>query len=100
MGSDLFGSFAEATCAALVIGAGSINQTNFDLLDITTDAWSALLFPVAVSAVGIFVCLACSFIATDILPVKKEADVEMALKTQVRGEKCYLPLQTITVLTS
>ena len=36
-----------------------------------------------VSAVGIFVCLLCSFIATDISPVKKEADVEKALKVQL-----------------
>ena len=76
MGSDLFGSFAEATCAALVIGSGAIPST----LD---GGWDALLFPVAVSAVGIFVCLLCSFIATDIMPVKKETDVEMALKTQL-----------------
>jgi len=83
MGSDLFGSFAEATCAALVIGASSLNETNFDLLSLDEDPWSALLFPVAVSAVGVFVCLLCSFIATDILPVKKESDVENALKTQL-----------------
>ena len=71
MGSDLFGSFAEATCAALVIGSSSITE------------WDALLFPVCVSAVGIFVCLVCSFIATDLKPVRKEADVENALKTQL-----------------
>lgn len=42
-----------------------------------------MVFPVAVSAVGIFVCLICSFIATDILPVKSEKDVEKALKIQL-----------------
>jgi inorganic pyrophosphatase len=78
MGSDLFGSFAEATCAALVIGSASVKYDT----DIS-DPWGTLLFPVAVSAVGVFVCLLCSFIATDILPVRKEADVEMALKTQL-----------------
>ncbi|GMH50803.1 hypothetical protein TrRE_jg5746 [Triparma retinervis] len=76
MGSDLFGSFAEATCAALVIGSGAIDSSS-------DGAWDALLFPVAVSAVGVFVCLICSFIATDIMPVKKETDVELALKTQL-----------------
>ena len=75
MGSDLFGSFAEATCAALVIGSGAITPT--------VGGWNALLFPVAVSAVGIFVCLIASFIATDIRPVRSEADVETALKTQL-----------------
>merc|ERR1719397_404756 len=66
MGSDLFGSFAEATCAALVLGS-SIGMSG---------GWDAMVFPVAVSAVGIFVCLLCSFIATDLKPVKAEKDVE------------------------
>merc|ERR1719517_235357 len=73
MGADLFGSFAEATCAALVLGS-SIGLSG---------GWDAMVFPVAVSAVGIFVCLACSFIATDISTVKKESDVEKALKIQL-----------------
>jgi len=73
MGSDLFGSFAEATCAALVLGS-SIGLSG---------GWDAMVFPVAVSAVGVFVCLICSFIATHIKPVKSEADVESALKLQL-----------------
>jgi len=73
MGSDLFGSFAEATCAALVLGS-SIGLSG---------GWDAMVFPVAVSAVGIIVCLLCSFIATDIKPVKSEGDVEKALKLQL-----------------
>ena len=28
MGADLFGSFAESTCAALVILSGVLNETN------------------------------------------------------------------------
>lgn len=73
MGSDLFGSFAEATCAALVLGS-SIGMSG---------GWDAMVFPVTVSAVGIFVCLICSFIATDLRPVKSEGDVEKALKLQL-----------------
>lgn len=73
MGSDLFGSFAESTCAALVLGS-SIGRSG---------GWDAMVFPVAVSAVGIFVCLICSFIATDIKTVKAEKDVESALKIQL-----------------
>jgi len=42
-----------------------------------------MVFPVIVSGVGIFVCLLCSFIATDIFPVKAEKDVETALKVQL-----------------
>jgi H(+)-translocating pyrophosphatase len=73
MGSDLFGSFAESTCAALVIGS-SIGVSG---------GWDAMVFPVIVSAVGIFVCLICSFIATHIKPVKSEDQVEQALKLQL-----------------
>jgi inorganic pyrophosphatase len=73
MGSDLFGSFAESTCAALVIGS-SIGVSG---------GWDAMVFPVVVSAVGIFVCMICSFIATDIKPVKEEKHVEEALKIQL-----------------
>ena len=74
MGSDLFGSFAESTCAALVIGS-SIGSTE--------GGWDAMVFPVIVSAVGIFVCLICSFIATHIKTVQRESDVENALKVQL-----------------
>merc|ERR1712232_325146 len=73
MGADLFGSFAESSCAALVLGS-SIG---------TVGGWDAMLFPVIVSAIGIFVCLLCSFIATNLKPVKKEAEVEEALKVQL-----------------
>jgi H+-translocating diphosphatase len=73
MGSDLFGSFAESTCAALVIGS-SIGVSG---------GWDAMIFPLIVSAVGVFVCLICSFIATHIRPVKAESQVEEALKIQL-----------------
>ena len=73
MGSDLFGSFAESTCAALVIGS-SIGVTG---------GWGAMVFPIIVSSTGIFVCLLASFIATDLKPVRAEKDVEMALKVQL-----------------
>jgi len=73
MGSDLFGSFAESTCAALVIGS-SIGISG---------GWDAMVFPIVVSGVGVGVCLLCSFIATHIWTVKKESDVERALKVQL-----------------
>lgn len=75
MGSDLFGSFAEATCAALVVAASS--------KDLVDAGWAALLFPLGISAVGMLVCLVCSFVATDLVPVKAESDVETVLKTQL-----------------
>ncbi|KAJ1631771.1 pyrophosphate-energised proton pump [Pavlovales sp. CCMP2436] len=75
MGSDLFGSYAEATCAALIVAASSP--------EMVAAGWGALLFPVCVSAFGIVVCAAASFLATDAFPVKKEADVEHVLKVQL-----------------
>merc|ERR1719383_869625 len=47
MGSDLFGSLAESTCAALVISTQSE--------DLIKAGWAAILFPLAISASGIFV---------------------------------------------
>ena len=44
MGADLFGSLAEATCAALVVSAASI-----DLLE----DGDAIFFPLVVTAIGI-----------------------------------------------
>ena len=73
MGADLFGSFAESTCAALVLGAASPSGLT----------WEALMFPVALSAGGILVCIACSFLATDLKPVVGFTDVEPALKLQL-----------------
>jgi len=74
MGSDLFGSFAEGTCAALVVAAGSVELRA---------EWASLLFPVVISAVGILVCIVTSFFATDFSPCKAEADVEKVLKVQL-----------------
>eukprot|EP00286_Rhodomonas_abbreviata_P017858 CAMPEP_0181322666 /NCGR_PEP_ID=MMETSP1101-20121128/19350_1 /TAXON_ID=46948 /ORGANISM="Rhodomonas abbreviata, Strain Caron Lab Isolate" /LENGTH=866 /DNA_ID=CAMNT_0023430595 /DNA_START=99 /DNA_END=2695 /DNA_ORIENTATION=- len=75
MGSDLFGSFGEASCAAMLIGAASPS--------IVAAGWSALVFPLFISALGIVVCMVCSFVATDVQPVRKESDIEKALKVQL-----------------
>lgn len=75
MGSDLFGSFGEATCAALVIAAQS--------QDLVGAGWDTLIFPLYISSVGILVCMATSFVATDFRPVRNEASIEEVLKTQL-----------------
>ncbi len=54
MGADLFGSCAEATCAALVIGATSAALSQ---------SLDALLYPLLISAIGIPVCLVTAFFA-------------------------------------
>merc|ERR1719210_2325819 len=59
MGSDLFGSFAESTCAALVIaasmGKGGSCTSHSEFIPCTS--FDALLFPVTISSAGILVCL-------------------------------------------
>mmetsp|Transcript_5649 Transcript_5649/g.5815 ORF Transcript_5649/g.5815 Transcript_5649/m.5815 type:complete len:751 (-) Transcript_5649:169-2421(-) len=75
MGADLFGSFAESTCAALVIAA----QTE----DIRNAGWGAVCFPIGISAIGVLVCLVTSFIATHIYPVKTQNKIELALRLQI-----------------
>ncbi|KAJ1415647.1 vacuolar membrane proton pump, inorganic pyrophosphatase [Ochromonadaceae sp. CCMP2298] len=75
MGADLFGSFAESTCAALVIAA----QTP----DLLRAGWGAVCFPLIVSSSGILVCLITSFLATNVFPVINEARIEIALRLQL-----------------
>ncbi len=70
MGADLFGSVAESTCAALVIGAAAFATAPDDIKPF------ALLFPILVSAIGIVASLVSMFFAR---PTKEEK-VEGALK--------------------
>jgi H(+)-translocating pyrophosphatase len=74
MGSDLFGSFAESSCAAMVIASQSVSLFN---------DWNAMVLPLAITGCGIFVCFLTSFVATHIKPVRCQADIETALKTQI-----------------
>ena len=74
MGSDLFGSFAESTCAALVISATSEELTS---------SQSFILFPLMISAIGIFVCILTSFAATHVMTVDEEEKIERTLKFQL-----------------
>ncbi|KAF6252549.1 pyrophosphate-energised proton pump [Scenedesmus sp. NREL 46B-D3] len=75
MGADLFGSFAESTCAALVVAAVSELGTNHN--------WPAMMFPLMVSATGIIVCMVTTLIATDLKPAKQISEIEHTLKMQL-----------------
>ena len=57
MGSDLFGSFAEASCACLVISATSPELVSSH----------ALYYPLLISASGIIVCILTSFISSNLM---------------------------------
>ena len=73
MGADLFGSLAESTCAALVVGA-----TSSELI-LTTDA---IYFPLLITAVGILVSFVTTFFATNIQRVTHD-NVETIVKWQL-----------------
>jgi H(+)-translocating pyrophosphatase len=73
MGSDLFGSFAESTCAALVVSGTSAG--------LTTSAF--FLWPLVLSASGILVCIITSFFATHVMTVTEKDKIESTLKWQL-----------------
>jgi len=77
MGADLFGSFAEATCAAQVLTAQSIG---LGLGDAQT---AALAFPLLITATGIIVCFVTTFFSTHLWVVAAKEDVEPSLKRQL-----------------
>jgi inorganic pyrophosphatase len=74
MGADLFGSFAESSCAAMVISSQS-NELYSSV--------AAMSFPLVLTSSGILVCLATSFVATHLIRVHQKKDVESTLKRQL-----------------
>ncbi|KAK6156542.1 hypothetical protein DH2020_010790 [Rehmannia glutinosa] len=75
MGSDLFGSYAESSCAALVVASISSFGINHD--------FTAMLYPLLVSSIGILVCLLTTLFATDFFEVKTVKEIEPSLKKQL-----------------
>eukprot|EP01013_Petalomonas_cantuscygni_P011166 TRINITY_DN244_c0_g1_i1.p1 TRINITY_DN244_c0_g1~~TRINITY_DN244_c0_g1_i1.p1 ORF type:complete len:812 (-),score=233.33 TRINITY_DN244_c0_g1_i1:789-3224(-) len=82
MGSDLFGSFAEATCAALVVSA-SYSAHGKVTLGGYSEFFPFLLFPLLITAIGILTCLITTFLATHIMPPNDAERIEPALKLQL-----------------
>lgn len=75
MGADLFGSFAESTCAALVLSSVTAFGKDQDAV--------AMMYPLLLSAGMLFSCFLTTLIATDVTPVKKVEQIEPALKMQL-----------------
>ena len=75
MGSDLFGSFAESSCAALVVASISSFGTTHD--------FTAMCFPLLISSMGILVCLVTTLFATDFYEIDDVKQIEPALKRQL-----------------
>jgi inorganic pyrophosphatase len=66
MSADLFGSFAESTCAALVISSTTLQASTVDNCPYSI---SNLMFPLSLMAFGIFFCILVSILATHIMKV-------------------------------
>lgn len=75
MGSDLFGSFAESTCAALVLVAG--------MDDLMKEKITAIYYPLLISAVGLIACLFTSIFGIFIYKVNEIKKIEKALNLQL-----------------
>ena len=79
MGADLFGSFAEATCAAMVICTGS-STTYPNSAALFLNSWDALLYPLLLTSSGIIVGIITMFAVGYVKKVRELADVESSLK--------------------
>lgn len=75
MGSDLFGSYAESTCAALFVASISSFGADHD--------FAAVAYPLLISSAGLLVCLVTTLFATDVFKVKTVRGVAPALKLQL-----------------
>lgn len=73
MGADLFGSFAESTCACLAIMSTS------DSFILVGDG-SAMFYPLIISTFGILGSFITSFFATNIMKVNEFNQIEKTLK--------------------
>lgn len=77
MGSDLFGSFAESTCAALVVSGASLVDASVagDVVSI-----DYLWYPLLVTAFGIIVCVFTTIVALSWTEVREAEQIEATLK--------------------
>merc|ERR1719311_1410918 len=74
MGAYLFGSFAESTCAALVLASSSI--------DLREHGWCAIMYPVLISSLGVVVGIVTLLVYGIVYPINNQDPntVEKALK--------------------
>ncbi|XP_066361043.1 pyrophosphate-energized vacuolar membrane proton pump-like [Miscanthus floridulus] len=75
MGSDLFGSYAESSCAKLFVASICSFGAEHDL--------TAMMYPLLISAVGLLVCAITTVVATDVTEVKESDEVGPVLKRQI-----------------
>ena len=75
MGADLFGSFAESICVALVVSSISFFGADKNFV--------AMYFLLVISFAGIFVCLLTNLYATDLFTIEGVKEIEPNLKRQL-----------------
>ena len=80
MSADLFGSFAESTCAALVLSSTTLVGTGESDCQFFI---SNFMFPLNLIAFGIFICIFVSVLSTDCMDVTTLSKVERTLKLQL-----------------
>jgi len=82
MGADLFGSFAEATCAALII-AGASGDVDNNAANAINMNFGAMMYPLILSSAGIIVSIITLFLCRKVIfKISDHVDssVEKALK--------------------
>merc|ERR1719504_187599 len=74
MGADLFGSFADSSCAALVLASSA--------MDLREHGWCAIMYPVLISSLGVVVGIVTLLVYGIVYPIKNDNPntVEKALK--------------------
>ena len=87
MGSDLFGSFAESTCAALVLISGEI--------DLLSQNINGIYYPLLISATGIVACLFTSIFGIYIYRVTEISKIERALNLQLMISTALMALMLV-----
>ena len=99
MGADLFGSLAESTCAALVVGSNySFGPDGKTVIpsDLTTHV-DAIYFPLMITAAGILASFLTTFIATNVGRVTKDT-VERTVKIQLIVSTILMTIVTIPII--
>jgi len=94
MGADLFGSLAESTCAALVVGSTSLAGLPPSDLITSTDA---IYFPLMVTAAGIIASFLTTFLATNFTRVTMHT-VERTVKIQLIVSTVLMTLVVIPLI--
>ncbi|XP_010051273.2 pyrophosphate-energized vacuolar membrane proton pump 1 [Eucalyptus grandis] len=75
MGTDIFGSYAESSCAALVVA--SISSFGKD------HNYSAMCYPLLISSMGILVCLMTTLFTANFSKIKEVKEIKPALRKQL-----------------